>query len=111
MPAPRKIALIAAAALGCHGIGLAFHSTIASSLIEFLMMVLAVMPASRRAAAGPGYSRRFWRLMGVGFALYALGQALATVLRQRCCRPIRSVVAERRPLLVSRCADGGWLCS
>ena len=78
MPAPRKIALIAAAALCCHVVGLAFHSTIASSLIEFLMMVLAVIACFQAALRAPGYSRRFWRLMGVGFALYALGQALAT---------------------------------
>jgi len=78
MPAPRKIALIAAAALGCHVVGLAFHSTIASSLIEFLMMVLAVIACFQAALRAPGYSRRFWRLMGAGFALYTLGQALAT---------------------------------
>src|SRR5579859_2747311 len=78
MPAARKIMLIALAAFCCHVIGLTLHSTIASNLIEFVMILLAAMACFEAASRSPEYARRFWRLMGLAFVLYALGQAMAT---------------------------------
>ena len=78
MPAARKIMLIALAAFCCHVIGLTLHSTIASNLIEFVMVLLAAMACFQAASRSLEYARRFWRLMGLAFVLYALGQAMAT---------------------------------
>jgi len=78
MPASRKIFLLAVVALVCHFITLAFHSTIANNIIEFLLVLLAAAACFEAARRAPGYSQRFWRLMSVAFALYALGQAMAT---------------------------------
>ena len=78
MPASRKVFVFAAAALACHFVALALHSTIASNIIEFVLMVLVTVASFQAANRAAGYARRFWRLMGVAFALYALGQAMAT---------------------------------
>ena len=78
MPASRKIFLLSATALACHFVALALHSTIASSLIEFVLVVLTAAACFEAGQRGEGYARRFWRLMGVAFVLYALGQAMAT---------------------------------
>ena len=78
MPVSRKIFPLSATALGGHVVALAFHWTIASSAIEFVLVVLAAGACFEAAGRAAGYSRRFWRLMGVAFVLYALGQALAT---------------------------------
>jgi len=78
MPASRKIFVLSAGLLACHFVALAAHSTIASSVLEFLLVVLAMAACFQAAASSSGYARRFWRLMGVAFALYALGQAMAT---------------------------------
>ena len=78
MPASRKIFLLSATALACHIVALAFHWTIASNVIEFVLVVLATAACFEAAGRAAGYARRFWRLMGVAFALYALGQAMAT---------------------------------
>jgi hypothetical protein len=78
MPASRKILLLSATALACHFVALAVHSTIASGIIEFVLVVLAAAACFQAAGRAPGYARRFWRLMGVAFGLYALGQAMAT---------------------------------
>jgi PAS domain S-box-containing protein len=77
MPASRKIFLLSVAALACHFLALAFHSTISSNLIEFVLVVLASTACFEAARRAAGYARRFWRLMGVAFGLYALGQAMA----------------------------------
>ncbi|HEY6944874.1 MAG TPA: ATP-binding protein [Candidatus Acidoferrum sp.] len=78
MPASRKIFFLSAAALACHFVALTIHSTIASSVIEFVLVVLAAVACFQTAGRAAGYAQRFWRLMGVSFALYALGQAMAT---------------------------------
>src|SRR5215470_7474206 len=78
MPASRKIFLLSAALFVCHFAALLLHSTIASSLIEFLLLVLVVAACLQAANRAEGYARRFWRLMAVAFGLYALGQGLAT---------------------------------
>jgi PAS domain S-box-containing protein len=78
MPASRKIFLLAAAALVCHFVALALHSTIASNIIEFVLMVLVTAATFQAANRAAGYAKRFWRLMGVAFGLYTLGQAMAT---------------------------------
>lgn len=78
MPVSRKIFLLAAALLACHIFALAIHSTIASSVIEFLLLVTVVWACLQTAGRAAGYARRFWRLMAVAFGLYALGQAMAT---------------------------------
>src|SRR5215472_6580017 len=77
MPASRKIFLLSAAALVCHFVALAFHSTIASNIIEFVLVALATAACFEAANRATGYARRFWRLMGVAFGIYALGQAMA----------------------------------
>src|SRR6266404_1493421 len=78
MPASPKIFLLSAALLVCHFVALLFHSTIASSLIEFFLVITVVVACVQAAARAAGYARRFWRLMAVAFGLYALGQAMAT---------------------------------
>jgi len=78
MPASRKIFVAAAVALACHFVALAFHSALASSIIEFVLLLLAVAACFEAAARAAGYAQRFWRLMGIAFALYAAGQVLAT---------------------------------
>lgn len=78
MSASRKIFLLSAAALVCHFVALALHATIASNIIEFALIVLAATACFQAASRASGFARRFWRLMGVAFALYGLGQALAT---------------------------------
>jgi hypothetical protein len=78
MPTSRKIFLLSAMALACHIVALAFHLTIASNVIEFVLVVLVAAACFEAGQRGTGYARRFWRLMGVAFALYALGQAMAS---------------------------------
>lgn len=78
MPASRKVFVLAAVALACHFVALALHSTNASNIIEFVLTVLVTAASFQAASRAAGYARRFWRLMGVGFGLYALGQAMAT---------------------------------
>src|SRR5260370_4918200 len=78
MPTSRKIVVASGVALACHFVALAFHSALASSIIEFVLLLLATAACFEAAARAEGYARRFWRLMGVAFALYAAGQVLAT---------------------------------
>ena len=78
MPASRKIFLLSATALVCHIVALAFHLTIASNVIEFVLVALAAAVCFEAARRSAGYARRFWRLMGVALVLYALGQAMTT---------------------------------
>src|SRR5579859_1779845 len=78
MPASRKVFLFSAALLACHFVALAVHSTLASSVIEFLLLVLVVTACLQAAGRATGYARRFWRLMAVAFGLYGLGQVFAT---------------------------------
>ena len=78
MPTSRKILLISAAVFAAHFAALALHSTLASSIVEFLLLILAVVACLQASSRGTGIARRFWRLMGIGFGLYAAGQVLAT---------------------------------
>src|SRR6516162_2837992 len=78
MPACRKIFLLSVGALACHFVALAVHSTVSSNIIEFVLVVVVTAACFEAANRSPGYARRFWRLMGVAFGLYALGQAMAT---------------------------------
>jgi len=78
MPASRKIFVVAAAALACHFAALAVHSTIASNIIEFVLTVIVAGACFEAASRAAGYARRFWRLIGASFAIYAVGQAMAT---------------------------------
>jgi PAS domain S-box-containing protein len=78
MPASRKIFFLSAGVLACHFVALALHSTIASNMIEFALIVLVTAACFQAASRAAGYARRFWRLMGVAFGLYALGQAMAS---------------------------------
>ena len=77
MPTSRKILVASAVALACHFVALAFHSALASGIIEFALLLLATAACFEAASRAEGYARRFWRLMGVAFALYAAGQVLA----------------------------------
>jgi len=78
MPACRKIFLLSVGALACHFVALAVHSTVSSNIIEFVLVVVVTAACFEAANRSPGYARRFWRLMGVAFGLYALGQAMAS---------------------------------
>jgi two-component system cell cycle sensor histidine kinase/response regulator CckA len=78
MPASRKILFLSSAILACHFVALALHSTILSSVIELVLVLLAVAACFEAAGRAGGYARRFWRLMGAGFVLYAAGQLFAT---------------------------------
>ena len=78
MPASRKTFLLAATLLACRFAALLLHSSIASSVIEILLVILVVTAWLHAANRAAGYARRFWRLMAVAFGLYALGQAMAT---------------------------------
>jgi PAS domain S-box-containing protein len=78
MPASRKIFVLSAVALACHFVALAVHSTIASNIIEFVLMALVTAACFQAAARAKGYARRFWRMIGAAFAIYAAGQAMAT---------------------------------
>ncbi len=78
MPTSRKILVASAVALACHFVALAVHSALASGIIEFALLLLATAGCFEAAGRAEGYARRFWRLMGVAFALYAAGQVLAT---------------------------------
>src|SRR5437899_2360587 len=78
MPTSRKILDVSALVLGCHFVALAVHSVLASSIIEFVIIVLAAAACLQAANRASGFARRFWRLMGIAFALYCAGQVLAT---------------------------------
>ncbi len=78
MSASRKIFVLSAVAFAGHLVSLAAHSAIASSIIEFILIVLAAVACFQAASRAFGYARRFWRLIGVAFGLYAAGQVLAT---------------------------------
>jgi PAS domain S-box-containing protein len=78
MPASRKIFVFSAVALACHFVALALHSTVASNTIEFVLTVLVTAACFQAAARAAGYARRFWRMIGAAFAIYAAGQAGAT---------------------------------
>jgi PAS domain S-box-containing protein len=78
MPASRKIFVAAAVALACHFVALGFHSALASNIIEFALLLLATAACFEASGRAEGYAGRFWRLMGMAFALYAAGQVLAT---------------------------------
>ena len=78
MPASRKIFLLSVVVLVCHSTALAIHSAVASDLIEFVLSAVVTVACFQAADRAAGYARRFWRLVGVAFAMNALGQAIAT---------------------------------
>jgi PAS domain S-box-containing protein len=78
MPASRKILVAAVVALACHFVALTLHSTIASNIIEFVLVVLAAAACFQAAGRAAGFALRFWRLNGAAFAIYSIGQAMAT---------------------------------
>jgi two-component system, cell cycle sensor histidine kinase and response regulator CckA len=78
MPTSRKIFVLSAVALGCHFVALAFHSALASAVIEFILIALAAAACFQAAGRASGFARRFWRLMGIAFVLYSAGQVIAT---------------------------------
>src|SRR2546429_4899039 len=78
MATSRKILVVSALALACHFAALAVHSALASSIIEFVLIVLTAAACFQASGRASGFARRFWRLMGIAFALYSAGQVLAT---------------------------------
>jgi len=78
MATSRKILVVSALALACHFAALAVHSALASSIIEFVLIVLTAAACFQASGLASGFARRFWRLMGIAFALYSAGQVLAT---------------------------------
>src|SRR5205809_6747287 len=78
MATSRKILVVSALALACHFAALAVHSALASSIIEFVLIVLTAAACLQASGRASGFARRFWRLMGIAFALYSAGQVLAT---------------------------------
>ena len=77
MPTSRKIFLASVAALACLFASLALRSTAASNVIEFVIMAIVSAACLEAAGRGIGYARRFWRLMGLSFGVYALALAVA----------------------------------
>src|SRR5713226_6062852 len=100
MPTSRKILVASAVALACHFVALAVHSALARGIIEFALLLLATAGCFEAAWRAEGYARRFWRLMGVAFALYAAGQVLATYYDRRASCLAVGVVAKRHLLSV-----------
>jgi PAS domain S-box-containing protein len=78
MPTSRKIFVVSVAAFACHLVALAVHSTIASNIIELVLIALASWACFEASGRAFGLARRFWRLMGLGFVMYAAGQVMAT---------------------------------
>src|SRR5436309_5299770 len=71
MATSRKILVVSALALACHFAALAVHSALASSIIEFVLIVLTAAACLQASGRASGFARRFWRLMGIAFALYS----------------------------------------
>ena len=105
MATSRKILVVSALALASHFVALAVHSALASSIIEFALIVLAAAACFQTAGRASGFARRFWRLMGIAFALLRRRSA-SDLLRQHLARIAAGVVAQRCSFLVSRGADG-----
>src|SRR5437899_12508701 len=78
MATSRKILVVSALALASHFVALAVHSAFASSIVEFVLIVLAAAACFQTANRASGFARRFLRLMGIAFALSSAGQVLAT---------------------------------
>jgi PAS domain S-box-containing protein len=76
---PRKVVIIIAVALlACHVLVLALHRALLSSLVELALAAVAAAAAYQTAQRARGFARRFWRLIGVSFTLYTLGQLFYT---------------------------------
>jgi PAS domain S-box-containing protein len=75
---PRKVVIIAVALLACHVLVLALHRALLSSLVELALAAVAAAAAYQAAQRARGFARRFWRLVGVSFTVYTLGQLFYT---------------------------------
>jgi PAS domain S-box-containing protein len=74
----RKVVILALALLACHVLVLALHRALLSNLLELALAAVAAAAAYQTAQRARGFARRFWRLIGVSFTLYTLGQAFYT---------------------------------
>ncbi len=74
----RKVVIPALALVACHVLVLALHRALLSNLLELALAAVAAAAAYQTAQRARGFARRFWRLIGVSFTLYTLGQAFYT---------------------------------
>src|SRR5947208_16704936 len=106
MATSRKILVVSALALACHFAALAVHSALASSIIEFVLIVLTAAACFQASGRASGFARRFWRLMGHGVCAVLSRPSAPNLLRQRNARIAEGLVPKRRSFPVSLCADG-----
>ncbi len=76
--ASRKVIILAVALLACHVLVLALHRALLSNLVELALAAVTAAAAYQTAQRAHGFARRFWRLIGVSFTVYTLGQAFYT---------------------------------
>jgi len=102
MPTSRKILVASAVALACHFVALAFHSALASSVIEFALLLLATAACFEAAARTAGYARRFWRLMGVRLLTRYRKSVLATLQLSGMQHNVNLSIPGKHPRAISR---------
>jgi PAS domain S-box-containing protein len=76
--ASRKVVVLAVALLACHVLVLALHRALLNNLVELALAALTAAAAYQTAQRVRGFARRFWRLIGVSFTIYTLGQVFYT---------------------------------
>ncbi len=76
--ASRKVVVLAVALLACHVLVLALHRALLNNLMELALAALTAAAAYQTAQRARGFARRFWRLIGVSFTVYTLGQVFYT---------------------------------
>ncbi len=76
--ASRKVVVLAVALLACHVLVLALHRALLSNLVELALAAVTAAAAYQTAQRARGFARRFWRLIGVSFTIYTLGQVFYT---------------------------------
>ncbi|MGZ4732650.1 MAG: ATP-binding protein [Terriglobales bacterium] len=74
----RKVVILAVGLLAGHVLVLALHRALLSNLVELALAAVTAAAAYQTAQRARGFARRFWRLIGVSFTLYTLGQVFYT---------------------------------
>jgi len=76
--ASRKVVILAVVLLACHVLALALHRALLSNLVELALAAVTAAVAYQTSQRSRGFARRFWRLIGVSFTIYTLGQVFYT---------------------------------
>ncbi len=74
----RKVVVLAVVLLACHVLVLALHYALLSNLVELALAAVTAAAAYQTSRRARGFARRFWRLIGVSFTVYTLGQVFYT---------------------------------